>query len=86
LKGDSFNVFHILLRSNMVLESILSIMQDVDVHQYDEEKVRVTITLREPVYTEIKKISHEMGIRPSTWMAMICTSKAGNIELNHFMN
>jgi len=61
-------------------------MQEVEVHQNDGKTVRVTITLRVPIYAEIKKISHELGVRPSTWMAMICTSKANNIELNHFRN
>ncbi len=61
-------------------------MQDVEVHQNDGRKVRVTITLQEQIYDEIKQISKELGIRPSTWMAMVCTSKANNIEVNHIRN
>jgi hypothetical protein len=42
----------------------------------------VTITLDTGVYSEIKRLSRAMGIRPSTWMAMVCTSKANNLEVN----
>ena len=46
------------------------------------EVVRVTITLNQNVYDEIKKISKNLGIRPSTWITMVCTSKANNVSLS----
>ncbi|MFQ6136848.1 MAG: hypothetical protein ACE5PM_06680 [Candidatus Hydrothermarchaeales archaeon] len=47
----------------------------------DAKSIRVTITLREGVYEEIKRISRQLGLRPSTWISMVATSKANNIEV-----
>ena len=48
-------------------------------HRDDPPAVRVTITLNRGVYDDIKRISKCMGLRPSTWITMICTSKANNV-------
>jgi hypothetical protein len=45
-------------------------------------KVRVSITLREDIYNEIKKLSHELGIKPASWMAMTLTSKVNSLRKN----
>jgi len=60
-------------------------MNTDETHQTDARKVRVTITLDEHVYRRIKEVSRDMGLRPSTWMTMVCTSKANNVilETNH---
>ena len=50
-------------------------------HQSDSKVVRVTITLDTSVYHEIKRISTLMGIRPSTWISMVCTSKTNRVTL-----
>jgi hypothetical protein len=47
----------------------------------DAKSVRVTITLRHEIYDKIKEISHQLGLHPSTWIGMIATSKANNIEM-----
>ena len=41
----------------------------------------MTITLDCQVYHEIKRVSNLMGIRPSTWISMVCTSKTNNVTL-----
>lgn len=51
-------------------------------HRMETGPVRITITLNRNVYEHIKKISGNMGLRPSTWMTMICTSKVNNIQLS----
>ncbi len=53
--------------------------------QSDSENTRVTITLKAAVYEKIKVISARMGLRPSTWISMVTTSKANDIdmEMNH---
>ena len=51
-------------------------------HRVDAEPVRITITLSRNVYEHIKQISGTMGLRPSTWMTMICTSKVNNIQVS----
>ncbi len=48
-------------------------------HREEPLAVRVTITLNRVVYDDIKRISNSMGLRPSTWITMICTSKANNV-------
>ncbi len=48
-------------------------------HREEPLAVRVTITLNRGVYDDIKRISNSMGLRPSTWITMICTSKANNV-------
>ena len=45
----------------------------------DVPAVRVTITLNSDVYDNIQRISKNMGLRPSTWITMICTSKVNNV-------
>ena len=47
----------------------------------DAKSVRVTITLREDVYEEIKRISRRLGLRPSTWISMVATSNANNVKV-----
>ena len=46
------------------------------------KSVRVTITLRHEIYDKIKEISYQMGLPPSTWIGMIATTKANDIEMN----
>lgn len=55
-------------------------------HRREAPAVRITITLNQNVYEDIKKISNHMGLRPSTWITMICTSKANNVELSIWNN
>jgi hypothetical protein len=50
-------------------------------HEPSDQVIRVTITLNGNVYDEIKRISKQMGLRPSTWISMVCTSKANNVQL-----
>jgi antitoxin component of RelBE/YafQ-DinJ toxin-antitoxin module len=50
-------------------------------HETSDQVIRVTITLNGNVYDEIKRISRQMGLRPSTWISMVCTSKANNVNL-----
>jgi hypothetical protein len=50
-------------------------------HVESDQVIRVTITLNGNVYDEIKRISKQMGLRPSTWISMVCTSKANNVNL-----
>jgi len=48
----------------------------------ESKVVRITITLNRKVYEEIKRVSETMGLRPSTWMTMICTSKVRNVDID----
>ncbi len=48
----------------------------------DVEKVRVTITLDTSVYERIKKIAARIGLRPSTWISMVTTSKVNEIDFD----
>jgi hypothetical protein len=47
-----------------------------------EEKIRVSITLREDVYEQIKDLSHDLGIKPTTWITMAVTSQVRGIKLS----
>jgi len=47
----------------------------------DAESVRITLTLKDNVYSKVKRVSDQVGLRPSTWMTMVVTSKVNNIEL-----
>ena len=51
-------------------------------NRLDSKAVRITITLNRNVYEEIKRVSETMGLRPSTWMTMICTSKVRNVDVS----
>ena len=57
-------------------------MEYEESHQTDAKMVRVTITLNELTYDRIKGISKDLGLRPSTWMTMVCTSKANGISVD----
>jgi predicted DNA-binding ribbon-helix-helix protein len=46
----------------------------------DANGIRVTITLREEVYKEIKHISRRQGLRPATWISMVATTRANGID------
>ena len=48
----------------------------------DAKAIRITITLNRNVYEEIKRVSESMGLRPSTWMTMICTSKVRHVDIS----
>jgi len=48
----------------------------------DADSTRITITIDKNIYGNIKEISKRMGISPSTWVTMICTSKVNDIELS----
>lgn len=37
---------------------------------------------KKKVNEKIKRISRQMGLRPSTWISMVATSKTNNIEEN----
>lgn len=43
--------------------------------------MRVSVTLREDIYLEIKRLSHDIGIKPASWIAMTLTSKVNDIEV-----
>lgn len=47
----------------------------------ESKVIRITITLNRNVYEHIKRISSNMGLRPSTWMTMVCTAKANNVDI-----
>jgi len=47
----------------------------------DAKRMRVTITLNNDVYEDIKKISRSMGIRPSTWISMTATTNVKGMRL-----
>ncbi|MBU7032752.1 MAG: hypothetical protein HXS53_09495 [Theionarchaea archaeon] len=47
----------------------------------DAQTVRVTITLKLEIYDKIKEISNQLGLHPSTWIGMVATSKANNIDM-----
>lgn len=49
--------------------------------QIEAKAVRITITLNRKVYEDIKRVSDRMGLRPSTWMTMVCTSKIRNVDI-----
>lgn len=46
----------------------------------DADSVRITLTLKEKVYKKVKRVSDRVGLRPSTWMTMVVTSKVNEIE------
>jgi len=48
----------------------------------DSRKVRISVTLRADIYQEIKRLSHDLGIKPASWIAMTLTAKVNDIELN----
>ena len=52
------------------------------------KKVRITVSLEEEVYERIKKVSSQIGLLPATWVSMVATSKANNLEItvNHEKN
>lgn len=45
------------------------------------QRVRITVTLNKDAYEKIKHISHQMGLLPATWVAMMATAKANNIDI-----
>ena len=45
-------------------------------------KVRVSVTLRGEVFERIRRISQELGLKPSQWIAMAVTSKINHISIN----
>jgi hypothetical protein len=47
-----------------------------------EEKIRVSITLREDVYEQIKELSHDLGIKPTAWITMAVTSQVKGMKLS----
>jgi hypothetical protein len=48
------------------------------VAQSDAKTVRITITLKQDIYDEVKRICQEYGLRPSTWMTMVVSSKVNS--------
>ena len=50
-------------------------------HGSDAESVRVSLTLDSEIYEHVKEMSSQFGLRPSTWMRMVVTTKVNNIEL-----
>ena len=49
-------------------------------HESDVKSMRVTITLSREAYERVKEMSRPMGLRPSTWMTMVITSKVNKME------
>ena len=58
-----------------------SLMISDKVHQNDAKIARVTITLDMDVYDKVKDLSHEMGLRPSSWMAMIISTQVNDVHV-----
>ncbi len=50
-------------------------------HSTRAKEIRVTISLHEGVYDCIRDISEKMGLRPSTWIKMVCTARTKNVQL-----
>jgi len=46
----------------------------------DADSVRITLTLKEKVYDKVKQVSDQVGLRPSTWMTMVVTSKVNDVD------
>ncbi len=44
-------------------------------------KVRVSVTLRREVFERIRRISQELGLKPSQWIAMAVTSEVNHISI-----
>lgn len=65
----------------MLLESIWDTMSGSISHQTDAENLRVTITLTKLAYEQVKSISGRMGLKPSTWISMLVTSRVNDLEL-----
>ena len=55
-------------------------------HESDVKSVRVTLTLSREAYERVKEACRPMGLRPSTWMTMIVTSKVNDLELQFRMD
>ena len=47
----------------------------------NDKRVRITVTLNRDAYEKIKDISHQMGLLPATWVAMMATARANNIDI-----
>ena len=55
---------------------------DANNSEKGSRNLRVTITLNEEIYNEIKNISQNMGLHPSTWISMVATSKVNNVKID----
>ena len=49
--------------------------------QSDADTIRVTITLDQGVYEEIKLTSRQLGLKPATWITMVATAKINNLNV-----
>ncbi|MFQ6089644.1 MAG: hypothetical protein ACE5K0_12195 [Candidatus Methanofastidiosia archaeon] len=47
-----------------------------------DEKVRITVTLRKDVYEKVKKLAYKKGLKPSTYITMMITSKVNEKDGN----
>ncbi len=52
----------------------------------DADSVRVTITLRKDIYDTIRLRSRRLGLRPATWISMVATSKANDLDVEVHLN
>lgn len=52
----------------------------------DADSVRVTITLNRDIYDKIRFRSKRLGLRPATWISMVATSKANDVDLEVHQN
>ena len=56
-------------------------MISTKLHQNDAKIARVTISLDAEVYKKVKDLSHQMGLRPSSWMAMIVSAQINDVHV-----
>ena len=56
-------------------------MISTKLHQNDAKIARVTISLDVDVYEKVKNLSHQMGLRPSSWMAMIISTQINDVHV-----
>lgn len=51
-------------------------------HQNDAKIARVTLSLPADVYDRVRELSQRMGLRPSSWIAMIISTQINDVRLD----
>lgn len=57
------------------------LMKSTKMHQTDTGISRVTISLGADVYEKVRELSRRMGLRPSSWMAMIISTHVNDVDV-----